>query len=194
MKKAIGMFAALILALGMSGLAYAHWSQTIYIEGSVETGTVCVGWLDVDYEDYEYLYKDVGEVDAWLEDLKGWHIEDPIYETLVVELNNVYPSYEAYIYVEIANGGTIPVNLNDCDIYPVSDPDDLIRFVDCWVDEDYWPDYPQLDPCDTAWAVIGIHIMQEVWDEGLGEWVTCPEDATATFAGYLTFDQWNYTP
>jgi len=138
MKKAIGMFAALILALGMTGVAFAHWSQTIYIEGTVETGTVCVGWVYVDYEDYEYLNKDVGEVDAWLDDPKGWHIEDEIFGTLVVDLINVYPSYEAYIYVEIANGGTIPVNLVDFDIGPVSDPDDLIRFVDCWIDDGYF--------------------------------------------------------
>jgi len=186
------MFVALLLALGISGLAYAHWSQTIYIEGSVETGTVCVGWVDVDYEDYEYLGKDVGKVDARLEDLKGTHNGDNIYETLVVELDNVYPSYEAWIYVEIANGGSIPVNLVDCDIEPVSDPDNLLRFVDCWIDDGDWPDYPQLDPCQTAWAVIGIHILQEVWNDDLGEYENCPQDATATFAGYLTFVQWNY--
>lgn len=191
MKKAIGMFAALFLALGMTGIAFAHWSQTIFIKGSVETGTVCVGWVYVDYEDYEYLGKNVGEVNAWLEDPKGVHYEDTIYETLVVDLINVYPSYVAYIDVEIANGGTIPVNLVDCDIGPVSDPDDLIRFVDCWIDEGEWIGYPQIDPCQTVWAVIGIHILQEVWDDELGENVTCPENATATFAGYLTFDQWN---
>lgn len=191
MKKAIGMFVALLLALGMSGLAYAHWSQIIYIDGTVETGTVCVGWLYVDYEDDEYLGKDVGEVDAWLDDPKGEHDGDTIYETLVVDLVNVYPCYESYIYVEIANGGSIPVNLVDCDIEPVSDPDNLIRFVDCWIDDGEWDNYPQIDPCETAWAIIGIHILQEVWDEELGENVTCPENATATFEGYLTFDQWN---
>ena len=191
MKKAIGMFAALMLALGMSGLAYAHWSQTIFIEGSVETGTVSVGWLSVYSEDSDDYDKDIGEVEVRLEDQKGMHGTDPIYGKVVIDLTTVYPCYEAYIDVSIANGGSIPVNLVDCDIVPVSDPDGLVDFIDCEIVEIDWLDYPQIDPCQTATAYIIIHILQEVWDEVNGVWVTCPQGATATFAGYLTFNQWN---
>ena len=97
MKKAMGMFAALALAMAMTGVAYAHWSQIIYIEGTVETGEVCVGWSYCDNYDEEYLGKDVGSVAVRLEDVKGTHNGDNIYETLVIELNNVYPCYYAEI-------------------------------------------------------------------------------------------------
>ena len=189
MKKIIGVFAALMVALAMTGVAYACWSQTIFIEGTVETGYVCVGWSDVYTEDEWNVTKDVGEIDAWLEDQKGWHIDTPIYETLVVELSNVYPSYEAYIEVDISNGGTIPVDLVDFGLYPVSDPDELLRFVNWYINYVDWPGCPQIDPCQTVTVGVYIHIMQEIWDGE--EWVTCPQDATATFAGYLTFNQWN---
>ena len=185
MKKGMGMFAALALALAMTGVAYAHWSQTIYIKGTVETGTVCVGWVGFDNWDYEYLGKDVGSVNVWLEDVKGTHETDNIYETLVMELNDVYPSYEAYIEVEIANGGTIPVNLVDFDIENIVDPDNLMDFVYCELLDLYWPDFPQIDPCQTVDALIYIHIEQQVGEN------VCPQGATATFDGYLVFDQWN---
>lgn len=190
MKKAMGMFAALALAMAMTGVAYAHWSQIIYIEGTVETGTVSVGWVYFENWDDEWLGKDVGSVGVWLKDVKGTHNGDNIYETLVIELNNVYPSYEAYIYVEIANGGTIPVNLVDFDIYPTSDPDNLMDYVYWEIDDWYWPNFPQIDPCETVWKEIYIHIEQlrdPPWDNTI-----CPQNATATFEGYDEFVQWNY--
>ena len=190
MKKAMGMFAALALAMAMTGVAYAHWSQIIYIEGTVETGEVTVGWLSADNDDDEYLGKDVGSVVVRLEGVKGTHETDNIYETLVIELNNVYPSYEAEITVEIANGGTIPVNLVDFDIYPVSDNDNLLDYLDWEITYVDWPDCPQIDPCETVEADIVIHIEQlrdPPWDNTI-----CPQNATATFEGYLEFVQWNY--
>ena len=185
MKKAMGMFAALLIALGMSGVGYACWSQTIFIEGSVETGEVCVGWLDVDCYDDEYLGKDVAWCDCWLEGVKGEHNGDNIYETLVIELNNVYPSYEAWIEVDIANGGTIPVNLVSFDIHPIDDPDNLVKHVYWYIYDWDWPYCPQIDPCNIVTAYIHIHILEYVDDQ------LCPQDATATFEGELVFNQWN---
>lgn len=186
--KAIGMFVALVLALGMTGVAFAHWSQIIYIEGTVETGTVCVGWLDWENSDNEWLGKDVGSVAVWLEDVKGTHETDNIYETLVIELNNVYPSYEAYIEVEIANGGTIPVNLVHFDIENIVDTENLLDYIYIDIENCDWPGFPQIDPCQTVSATIYIHILQGT------EPNLCPENATATFEGHLVFNQWNYTP
>lgn len=194
MKSILGAFVALTLALGMSGFAYACWSQTLYIEGEVETGEVCVGYVYTDSWDEEYLGKDVGDIDCWLEDEKGEHDEDPIYETLVIELSNVYPSYGAYIEVWIANGGSIPVDLVDFDIELVSDPEGLLDFVDWEIIDCNWPRYPQIDPCDVVGFWVHIHIMQEVDLNGNGTIEPdeiCPQNATATFEGYLEFVQWN---
>jgi hypothetical protein len=43
MKKKLGLLAlALVLATGAMGLGYASWIDTLYISGTVNTGTVCV--------------------------------------------------------------------------------------------------------------------------------------------------------
>lgn len=195
MKKIIGVFAALMVALAMTGVGFACWSQTIYIEGSVETGEVCVGFVDTDCYDVED--KEVGDVSCDLEDWKCYTEEHgDAYETLEITLSNVYPSYLAYCDITIVNCGTIPVNLVDFDIDAVSDPDGLLDFVDWWIEDYSWPDCPQIDPCDEVTVTIGIHIIQWVdfnEDEIEDPEEICPEGATATFEGYLEFCQWNET-
>jgi len=39
MKKAIGMFSALLVALAMTGVGFSHWEKTVTINGTVTTGT-----------------------------------------------------------------------------------------------------------------------------------------------------------
>jgi len=40
MKKAIGMFSALLVALAMTGVGFSHWEKTVTINGTVTTGTL----------------------------------------------------------------------------------------------------------------------------------------------------------
>lgn len=52
MKKFGLLCLTLVLALGSIGAGYAMWSDTVYIEGTVSTGTVCLGvvpdtWAEV---------------------------------------------------------------------------------------------------------------------------------------------------
>jgi hypothetical protein len=50
--KTIGLLLlAIILAVGAMGIGYAHWSDTVYINGTVETGMVRVGIVDQDSND-----------------------------------------------------------------------------------------------------------------------------------------------
>lgn len=51
MKK-IGLIClAVVLAVGALGLGYADWSQTLYVDGTVQTGTFYVGLRDVGTND-----------------------------------------------------------------------------------------------------------------------------------------------
>ena len=65
MKKFGLICMALVLALGALGIGYASWSDSIYIEGTVNTGTVdleTVGlsgtwlWKNLDTGESEYRY------------------------------------------------------------------------------------------------------------------------------------------
>jgi hypothetical protein len=43
---------ALVLVLGSLGIGYAAWTDTIFINGTVGTGSVCIEWIKVsDYDD-----------------------------------------------------------------------------------------------------------------------------------------------
>ena len=43
MKKIGILCLALVLALGSLGIGFAHWSDQLYVEGTVNTGEVLVG-------------------------------------------------------------------------------------------------------------------------------------------------------
>ena len=52
MKKKIGIVVmSLVLCLALVGVGYAKWSDTVDINGTVETGTVEVGILNVETND-----------------------------------------------------------------------------------------------------------------------------------------------
>ena len=135
--KRIGLLTlSLVLALGTLGVGYAAWTDTVYIEGTVETGVLCVefGTAEIrdpdepdnpggDYptDDPDYTCNDgfVQRADGlrfWLSDKNvGWgevervfDVERDCYKTLLVTLHNAYPSYfnEVTFYPE--NCGTLP--------------------------------------------------------------------------------------
>jgi len=198
MKKTVGMFAALIIALAMTGVAFASWSQIITISGTVETGELVVGFVDImdddDGTDPGYT-KDVGDTVVSLETVKGQHLEDDLYETAVITITDAYPSYSVTVTVYVANGGTIPVNA-----YGITDPV-ITGELAPWVEiTGYdinlpWPGgYPQIDPCDEVSAWVTIHILQwvDLNQDGLETpEEICPMNSTATITTTIEFVQWN---
>ena len=110
----------LILALGISGYGFAHWSDTVQIEGTVEMGSATLAfdpdeWLD--WIDIEELTgdKDIGwanmyyDVDSYVEDV---HTGKWGYKTLILEMHNAYPQYEVHFTtVVVHNIGTIPLHI-----------------------------------------------------------------------------------
>lgn len=132
MKKAMGMFAALILALGMTGVAFAHWSQTLNITGTVETGNLCVGIRDVGTSDpgttIDQMFdlsipgpvpagKHVGTAESVNGELKCKHGGDEFYHDITFTVTNAYPEYYWEEHIEIANCGTTPVKLASIEYY-----------------------------------------------------------------------------
>lgn len=130
MKRRLGKFGSvflvLALALGLTGAGFAHWSQTLYVEGDVDTGSFNVGWTELTCVekhrdpitgfkvDGEYLGKDVGSVEGHWEILK----EDPItgkrgYEKILVTIDNAYPCYQVHVIVAVENLGTVPAHFTE---------------------------------------------------------------------------------
>ena len=126
-KKIVLMPLMLMLALGISGVAFAHWSDMVYIEGTVEMGSLTLAFDYVeppDCDEYhwdpthefkipgEYLGKDVGNCSARYDDVvEDVHSKKLGYKTLNIEVNNAYPQYIVHTTFKLHNIGTIPIDI-----------------------------------------------------------------------------------
>jgi len=108
-SRMVGLFAVALIALMVAGLAYAHWTETLVLEGTVETGELNLTW-SCECWDNEQL-KDVGDVDC---DIEG--------DNLTITVSNAYPCYEVRGRINITNTGTVPAVLVD---YDIELPDDV---------------------------------------------------------------------
>jgi hypothetical protein len=123
MMKKLGLLClGLVLALGTMGIGHALWSDSLYVEGWIETGYVCWEWTGVTTSDpgppnyvidqncrpgfegpppyFWYAGKNVGYTDAAIVDS----------HTIQITMVNVYPCYFAEISLYARNCGTIPVH------------------------------------------------------------------------------------
>lgn len=190
MKKAIGMFAALTIALAMSGVAFAHWSEVLTISGTVSTGTLDVAWSEVCSFDTD------DQFDPWGEPLapEGKDVssitctidrEDP--NLLHVTVTNAYPSIHYFNVVDIHNEGTIPVHVYDV-VISNPNPDKVEVEITYWSYDPETPEEPpvqlyppvQLHPCEEIYALIHVHLTQ-----------AAEESTTYDFSATIVADQWN---
>jgi hypothetical protein len=130
MKKIALLALVLVVLLGSLGVGYAHWRDTIYIDGTVEMGTVNISFDGAGIEPPvcsefhedpvgsgiikpgEYLGKDVGSCEAWMVDYEeDVHSGKWGYETVKILIKNAYPSYRAHTTFVVHNIGTVPVNI-----------------------------------------------------------------------------------
>jgi len=132
MRK-IGILAlVLVFAFGALGVSYAHWSQELYIEQTVKTGTFGIGfWEAYCFEDPEVEGKDVGSINCTMVDQKGEKYDPftgtmkPVYERILVNIDNAYPCYFVHIVHTVVNFGTIPAIITG---YDISDPTGELNF------------------------------------------------------------------
>jgi hypothetical protein len=122
----------LILALSLVGIAYAHWDDTVQIEGTVEMGSLTLAFDYVEpplCQEYyldpvtgalvpgEWLGKEVGDVDCWYDDLiEDEHSLKLGYKTLYIEVFNAYPQYIVHTTFKLHNIGTVPIKICEYDI------------------------------------------------------------------------------
>jgi hypothetical protein len=182
MKKLFATLGVLMVALSILGFVYADWTQTIYIDGTVNTGSYCVGFTDQICEDNEMTLpepKDIATCTCTLVNQKGTHNGDPVYERIEITIDNGYPQYQCTVDIEISNGGTIPA---------------VIKTVKTVTTPAWWCELTitntlvgtQLDETDSLWFDLEIAILLE---SAVGE--DCPQDATTTFALEIETIQWN---
>jgi hypothetical protein len=143
-KKMLALPVVLVLAVSLFGLAYAHWSDMVYIEGTVDMGSLTLAFDYVEppqcveyYKDPdtgalipgEWLGKDVGNCCATrLELIEDVHTGKLGYKLLCINVTNAYPQYFVHTTFIVHNIGTIPIHLVDFIIW---DPTGQLDFM--WI-------------------------------------------------------------
>ena len=133
MKK-IGLIClAVVLAVGAMGIGFAHWSQTLFIEGTVNTGSFVVGFSEQRSDDPVESPCNPGAIDdptrldpGYTKNVAGCDCElvDPkpcepgkeAWERMLITVCNAYPSYTNTIDFSIDNCGTVPAIVGSCRI------------------------------------------------------------------------------
>jgi len=202
-KKIVGTFALLMIALSIAGFAYAHWSDVIYINGTVDMGSLTFGFTSIIMcEDGKMMPdgtimkpepKPVGEVTCRLaEPETDPHSTKTVYKKLWINITNGYPEYVAQCTYTLDNGGTIPLDVTmvcvtidtgDGLTYGWEDTTIVGRdaagnaVINIWFDP-MWPG--QIDPCNSFPQTIIIHLKEPAL-----------ECHTYTFEITIHAEQWN---
>ncbi len=191
MKKAIGMFAALFLALSMTGVAFAHWEKIITIEGTVTTGTF---HLTPSFHAELDQTKPVATLEYGI-DIPG--------NSAWIHIGNAYPSLWVSGYIDIHNDGSIPAGLVSS--IPTTDP--VLTFLPAVIPPEppyvegydmfqagingpianlyyyFDGDMGQIDSGDTVYIYWAIHFKEDL-----------PEDELYNFDLEFIFWNWNEVP
>jgi len=126
-KKMAATSLLIAIALSTVGVAYAAWFDVVYIEGTVEMGSLTLAfdfvepplcneyYLDPDTGQLvpgEWEGKDVAtceaEYDVLIEDV---HTEKLGYKVLSILVENAYPQYIVHTVYVLRNIGTVPINV-----------------------------------------------------------------------------------
>jgi len=182
-KKIAATFAVLMLALGIAGYAYAHWSDTLWLKGTVTTGKFGLEWTFDAFLPGSNL-KDLdgdGSVDDPVANLTWKFVDDVngIHKGIEITLDNVYPCLNVTGHIDVHNVGTIPARYVDSESTMTVDPPSAKDWVDIYKAEEFG-DLTQIDPGADAGYNFIIH-FNEATEQG----------ATATVDINLVFWNWN---
>lgn len=141
MKKTKFLALSLVVALGLTGTAFAYWGQDIASNTTVNTGKLEVAIIDKCHAEAVAIASDdssVGGTTFWGHDDKSWVIDDTSSndvnydavrrvigdqhrdttvsadgKTVTAVLGNMYPGAKVKIYYTAKNTGSIPVKVAD---------------------------------------------------------------------------------
>jgi hypothetical protein len=216
MKKIGLLCLALVLALGALGVGYAHWTDTIYIEGTVNTGSVDI---NVEYYSGTDIYKDLtseGIVTVyWVKDADGnvvWSsgtppvngllvawaaaAPGPADDTVVITYNNTFPCQTLVADFIVHYTGSIPAMVDaeftsaDQWLIDLWDSGDAGAY-GALVDMDPAKGFEYLETIEELPIQMHYCDYAKVW-----LWLHLPQDdslmnRTGNFTATITATQWN---
>lgn len=141
-EKALTLLTLIFISLSILGFVYAQWNDIIVVRSTMAFGDLNMGFtmqepptwteyhinpLTGQLEPGEYQGKDVGESECQYTNLKpsDMHTGKQAYETLIITINNAYPSYEVHCNFTLENIGTLPLHINET---VISDPNGILTW------------------------------------------------------------------
>lgn len=168
MKK-VGLIALLLVfALGTMGVSYALWSDNLFINGTVETGSIDANWSVESVTDDET--KEFSEMLVVGDGTK----------TLDITITNAYPCVTYTLAWDIDCGGSVPIHFEP-PVIAQGFPGEF-TFTDVSGVPIDWESV-QLHPGDTMFGKLTVHLNNDA-----------KEGATYTFSISLMFHQYNEEP
>jgi hypothetical protein len=110
MRKVGLLVMAFVLAFGALGIAYAAWAQPLYIDGTVNMGYIAAEYVEF-YQPGDAYSSTTGQISD-----SGAVIENSEYtlaDTLTINVDNAYPTFNQIVEFKIQNNGTVPFYLAD---------------------------------------------------------------------------------
>lgn len=124
-----------MLSLAMGGVAYAHWSELITVEGYIQTGNLDVNWIQARTVDTDHRpdpglivhsYDSYGDpesgdyYDTWAGEAEFLRYDKNVAKTRItyleddaveIQFKNVYPGYAPLVWLRLEGTGTVPAHL-----------------------------------------------------------------------------------
>lgn len=221
MKKIAILALSLVLALGVLGIGYAKWSDTVTITGTVNTGTIDLAIADVGVTDLgpdpqcgvgdNHEGKDVAQTVS----ANGTKAScEGFYNYITETFTNVYPWYKAGFTIQLTNCGTVPVKVETVEArYRAGDcanPVDLAPWmVFSWIITDEFGNVtsggpgtiydfqhalgtPQIGHGAVITVTLNICFQEEIRINN--ETFILPQNACASYDIVITASQWNEVP
>lgn len=165
--RKLGILAlALVLCLGLTGVGFAWWNETLTIGGTVATGE-----LDVEFSNCDYTAGDYITVNCVLSNSD----EDGDNDTATITIGNMYPCGTATCSLTVHNNGTIPLKILSVEITNEN------AQITVTVTPD--PAGTELNPSETVTFGLNVHMEDQDGDE--------EENATYTFSAKVNVTQFN---
>jgi len=99
MKKITLISLVLVAALGLMGVGFALWSDSLFISGTVNTGDIGLMWSQGTPYDTEDPLKDVSRGECEI-----------IGDTLYITVYDAYPCIEYHFPIDLHGMGSVPVH------------------------------------------------------------------------------------
>jgi len=118
---------AAVIMLSIIGVAYAHWSDAVKVEGTVEMGVLTLAFDHVEpalCDEFhwdpthtqkllgEFEGKEVGDCNAYYtEEIYEEHTDKLGFKVLNIDILNAYPQYIVHTVFKLHNIGNIPIDI-----------------------------------------------------------------------------------